>query len=188
MPIRGERINLREIRKEDLQDILDLRNNIDGSSIARNVPPTSTYEEFLNSHNKSELSFDREYGFFAIETNDTKEFVGRMTFSYMGPRFCADIGIGIKESFWGKGYGHEAHELLLKFLFHNMGLQMVNWRTWSENHGSLKLAIKSGYTITVRSREAIFIDGKLCDYIGLQILREEYYERHPELVDNLQKI
>ncbi|MDH5401384.1 MAG: GNAT family N-acetyltransferase [Candidatus Heimdallarchaeota archaeon] len=188
MPLEGKRIILRGLQKEDLQHQLLIRNNTDGQGIARNLPPVFTYEELEKAFNKKEFTIDHKFAAFTIIEKETNEYVGQISYTSYQPRISAEIGILIDENYWGKGYGYEAHEILLEFLFYRLGMRMIMWRTWEDNEGSWKLAQKSGYTITSRVRESIFINGKVSDLLRLQILRDEYFEKHPELQDNLPKL
>lgn len=186
MPIEGKRIILREHRKEDIPNRTKLRNNLETQGVAQSLPLDYTTEMHEKAHDKRELStLTRSDGLFVIEEKETKKFVGSLSYFELNPRFSAVNGISLLKEFWGKGYGYEAHELLLEFLFQEVGLRVSYWWTWSQNIGSIKLAEKSGYSIVVRSRDAIFKGSKLYDFLILELLREEYYERHPELKDEL---
>ncbi len=186
MPIEGKRIILREHRKEDSPNRTKLRNNLETQGVAQSLPLDYTTEMHEKAHDKRELStLTRSEGLFVIEEKETKKFVGSISYSELNPRFSAVNGISLLKEFWGRGYGYEAHELLLEFLFHEVGLRVSYWATWSQNIGSIKLAEKSGYSIVIRSRDAVFKGGKLYDFLILELLREEYYEKHPELKDEL---
>mgnify|MGYP000509867007 CR=1 FL=1 len=92
------------------------------------------------------------------------------------PGFAASIGVITGVDFWGKGYGMEAHELLLEFLFEERGVQVV--RLWIQAGGERGVAAaeKLGFKISSRFREGSVIGGKLVDGIFMDMLREEYYE------------
>ena len=47
------------------------------------------------------------------------------------------------------------------------------------------LAEKSGFKVSMRQREAIFKNGELYDNLVMDMLREEYFVRHPDLEDKL---
>lgn len=62
---------------------------------------------------------------------------------------------------------------------------MVRIWTHSGNPAAVDLAQKSGFRISRRRREAVFKNGQLFDHLGLDLPREEYFARHPELNDGL---
>ena len=75
--------------------------------------------------------------------------------------------------------------MLLAFLYQELGLRVVRLYTHSGNPRAVKLAGKSGFQVSVRQREAIFKNGELYDNLVMDMLREEYIARHPELADKL---
>ena len=91
----------------------------------------------------------------------------------------------IAKSFWGTGAALDAQEVLLKFLFVELGLRSVRLWTHSGNPRAIGLAEKSGFRIAARTREAVFKNGELLDNVVMDLLREEYFALHPELVDKL---
>jgi RimJ/RimL family protein N-acetyltransferase len=100
-------------------------------------------------------------------------------------RFSADLGIAIAKKFWGTGAAFDAQEVLLCFLFVELGVRVVRLWTHSGNPRAVQLAQKSGFEVSGRLREAIFKSGKLCDSVIADLLREEYFALHPELTDTL---
>jgi RimJ/RimL family protein N-acetyltransferase len=70
-------------------------------------------------------------------------------------------------------------------LFDELGLRVVRLWTHSGNPRAVGSAEKLGFTLSYRQREGIFKDGQLFDNIGMDMLREEYYAKHPELTDHL---
>ena len=188
MALEGDLVRLREEREEDLPMLRDLRNDLATQAWSRSLPPDYTLEMYRQRFTEREFSFDRTEGRFIIELCSTGEMAGYLGFYGLVPRLSAVYGIAVAEEHWGKGVALEAQELILKFLFEEMGLRVVRMYTHSGNPAMVGLGQKSGFKIAVRSREAIFKGGELLDNLVLDILREEYDARHPELVDRLPKI
>ncbi len=86
------------------------------------------------------------------------------------------IGIVIyDEADWGKGIGYEALGLWIDYLFEAMPeLVRLDMRTWSGNHGMMKLGKKLGFKQEACFRKARIIKGVYYDSIGMGILREEW--------------
>ncbi|MEM7537249.1 MAG: GNAT family protein, partial [Chloroflexota bacterium] len=86
------------------------------------------------------------------------------------------LGITIFDpDYWGKGIGYEALGLWMDYLF----AQYPEWvrldlRTWSGNHGMIRLAQKLGYREEARFRKARIVNGEHYDGLGFGILREEW--------------
>jgi ribosomal-protein-alanine N-acetyltransferase len=185
MALDGKLVRLREEREEDLEMLRDLRNDLATQAWSRSLPPDFTLEMYRRRFAEREFSFDRTDGRFVIELIGTGRMAGYCGFYGVVPRLSAVYGIAVAEEFWGKGIAYEAQELLLNFLFEEMGLRVVRMFTHSGNPAMVGLGEKSGFKLAVRSRESIFKGGELLDNLVLDILREEYYERHPDLTDQL---
>lgn len=185
MKMEGDLVRLREERLEDMDVIRRLRNDLDTQAWNYTLPPDYTQEMIEGRHTKREFSYDRSDGRFAVVWKETGECIGHIGYSGLEPRWSASIGITILREFWGTGAAYEAQEILLRFLFEELGLRVVRLWTNSGNPGAIGLAEKAGFQIAFRQREAVFRKGALYDNVNMDLLRPEYYARHPELTDNL---
>jgi RimJ/RimL family protein N-acetyltransferase len=185
MGLEGKFVRLREERPEDMQPLVALRNDLATQAWSLTLPPDYTEQMYLRRFEGREFSFRRFDGQFVIESLETGEFVGRITYSSLRPRWSADIGIMVARAFWGTGFAHDAQETLLKFLFQELGLRVVRLYTHSGNPQAVGLAQKSGFQIAARRRQAVFKAGELFDNLTMDLLREEYFALHPELSDRL---
>ena len=79
----------------------------------------------------------------------------------------------------------EACQLVLRFLFEELGLAVVRLWTQSGNARAVGSAKKLGFQIAARHRQAVFKGGEYHDNISMDLLREEWYALHPELEDKL---
>ena len=91
----------------------------------------------------------------------------------------------LKQDAWGQGFAEEANDLLLRFLFHELGLRVVWLWTHSGNPRAIRLAEKVGFRVAARFRDAIFKDGHLLENVAMDQTRDEFYARHPDLIDRL---
>jgi RimJ/RimL family protein N-acetyltransferase len=91
----------------------------------------------------------------------------------------------VAKKFWGGGVAYDSQEVMLQFLFQELGLRVVRLFTHSGNPRAVRLAEKSGFRVSMRQREAIFKNGERLDNLMMDLLREEYYIQHAELVDRL---
>ncbi|MHA2278674.1 MAG: GNAT family N-acetyltransferase, partial [Candidatus Kariarchaeaceae archaeon] len=112
-------------------------------------------------------------------------YVGHISYSEYEDRFSATIGIAIDKKFWGKGVAYDAQEVMLKFLFLELGCQVVRLWTESGKKQAVGLAKRSGFKISGKLRNTIYKDGLINKTLIIDILREEYFALHPELDDNL---
>jgi RimJ/RimL family protein N-acetyltransferase len=188
MPLEGKLTRLREEREEDMPFLLDLRNNLETQGFTKSLPTDYTLPMYMKRFQSREFSFDRHDARFVIEHKESGELAGTIGYTNLKSRHAATIGIAVAKKFWGTGVAFDAQEALLQFLYSELGLRVVRLWTNSGNPAAVKLAERSGFQIAVRGREAVFRLGDIYDNLMMDMLREEYYQRHPELKDNLPKI
>lgn len=185
MALEGELVILRGERSEDMLLLVELRNDLETQAWSKTLPPDYTVPMYLKRFEEREFSFDRKDGRFIIESKATHEFAGTISYTGLQPRWSTIIGIMLVKKFWGSGFAFDAQEVMLKFLFEELGLQVVRLFTHSGNPRAVGLAEKSGFKVSMRQREAIFKNGQFYDNLMMDLLREEYYEGHPEVTDHL---
>jgi RimJ/RimL family protein N-acetyltransferase len=185
MPLEGRLVILREQHPEDQKLLVDLRNDMATQAWSKSLPPDYTEHMYQKRFEAREFSYDRDEGRFTIVHKESGERIGYIGYSHLEPRFSTIIGIVVAKEFWGTGLALDAQEVLLQFLFIELGLRVVRLWTHSGNPQAVKLAQKSGFQISGRVREAIFKGGELYDNLIVDLLREEYFALHPELTDNL---
>jgi RimJ/RimL family protein N-acetyltransferase len=188
MALEGRLVILREERREDQKLFTRLRNDLETQGWNVALPPNYTEEMHLKRFETMEFSYERESARFSVERKETGELAGFVTYSDLEERLGAEIGIAIAKPFWGTGVALDAQEVLLRFLFLELGLRVVHLWSHSGNPRALKLAEKSGFSITGRIREGMYKNGKLLDTIVMSLLREAYFALHPELEDALPPI
>ncbi|HEY3311545.1 MAG TPA: GNAT family protein [Anaerolineales bacterium] len=92
----------------------------------------------------------------------------------------AFVGIGIGEpEFWGRGYGTEAMQLILRFAFMELNLQRVSLNVFDYNPRAVHSYEKAGFKHEGRQRGALLREGKRWDLIFMGILREEWLAQNP---------
>lgn len=185
MPLEGTIVTLREERADDLDFLQSLRNDLDTQAWSKTLPPDYTGPMFRKRFEAREFSFDRNDGRFIIVHRETGELAGTVSYTGLEPRFAATIGIMVARKFWNTGVAPDAQETLLRFLFMELGVRVVRLWTHSGNPRAVKLAAKSGFKVSQRRRQSVFKSGELYDNLLIDLLREEYFARHPELEDHL---
>lgn len=91
------------------------------------------------------------------------------------------MGIGIGEpAYWGKGYGREAVNLLLRFGFESLNLRRVSLNVFEYNERAIKSYSKLGFQIEGRMRQFLNRYDRRWDLIYMGILRSEWEARQPQ--------
>jgi len=188
MGLEGKLVYLREEMEEDIEKQKDLRNDLSTQGWNKALPPDYTLSMYKERFEKRKFSFDRTDGRFTVISKDTDEYVGHISYSDYEDRFSAAIGVVIDKSFWGKGMAYDAQEVLLKFLFLELGVQVVRIWTESGKEHAVDLAKRSGFKISGKLRNTIYKGGTIKSTLIIDLLREEYFALHPEFEDKLPSI
>jgi RimJ/RimL family protein N-acetyltransferase len=87
----------------------------------------------------------------------------------------ASLGIGIGEKdFWGKGYGTDAMNLILRFGFESLNLNRIWLTVFEYNERAYRCYERLGFTTEGRQRQVLNRFGKRWDMIFMGILRSEW--------------
>ena len=87
----------------------------------------------------------------------------------------AFVGIGLGErECWGKGYGTDAMQVILRYAFTELNLQRVSLDVYEYNPRAIRSYEKAGFAHEGRMRKMLDLDGKRWDMIYMGILREEW--------------
>ena len=188
MALEGRIVILREARREDLQLFADLRNDLDTQGWNVALPPTYTQGMYARQFEAMEFSNERSDARFSVVQKESEKLAGYVSYSHVVPRLRTTIGISIAKPFWGSGLAYDAQEVLLRFLFLDLGLRAVHLWSHSGNERALGLAAKAGFEITGRLREGMYKNGQLLDTIVMSLLRESWFVNHEEFEDRLPAI
>lgn len=170
--IRGKRLNLRLITKEDIPTIIHWVNDGEVTQYLGLRTPMS-YEkenEWVEKLYKDDKNF-----VFGIETKEG-ELIGNM--GLHGVDYPSGVGttgaiIGNKD-FWGQGYGTEAKMLLLHYAFDTLNLRKVCSQVFAFNERSINYSKKCGYREEGRMRQHQFRNGEYHDIVLLAVFREDF--------------
>jgi RimJ/RimL family protein N-acetyltransferase len=89
----------------------------------------------------------------------------------------AFLGIGIGErAFWGKGYGSDALQVVLRYAFLELNLRRVTLNVFEYNQRAVRTYEKARFRPEGRVRQAMQREGRRYDILYMGILREEWME------------
>ena len=128
----------------------------------------------------SKLSPDSYY--FSIRTLEDDRLIGELALDVVnwsgGDAF---VGLGIGESeYWGKGYGTDIMNVLLRFAFTEVNLRRVTLSVFEYNPRAIRSYEKAGFQHEGRMRQVLNKEGKRWDVLFMGILRDEWTERNPQ--------
>lgn len=91
------------------------------------------------------------------------------------------VGIGIGErDYWGKGYGSEAMQLVLRYAFSELNLHRVSLGVFSYNPRAIRSYEKCGFRQEGVINQAFVREGQRWDLINMGILRREWQNLYSE--------
>ena len=112
---------------------------------------------------------------FMIEKKDRTK-IGMTGYVTVQPYRMLDIGFWLLPKEKGKGYGTEAAQLMVDYLFLSKNIERVQATTHVENIASQRVLEKIGFMKEGTIRRLYFIKGHWGDALLYSILREEWKE------------
>ena len=174
MKIRGERIILRPLQKEDAGSLFNHANDLD---IARYtlLPHPYTLKTALDFINITKKNREKKKAFeFGIELMETEKIIGMISLMNIDEKNKnAEIGYWLGKKYWGKGIMREAVKLILQFGFKKLKLERIYAKVLHPNVASAKLLEKSGLRYEGRLRRATLRRGRWYDDLCFGILKTE---------------
>jgi RimJ/RimL family protein N-acetyltransferase len=170
----GEKIYLRPIDvPDDSETIAAWLNDPDVTrTLRRYLPHTpSGVEEYVRKFAGSDTDIP-----LAIVAKEGDRFVGLCSIHGVSHRHRnGSLGLTVGEkSGWGKGYGKEAMELLIRLGFHTLNLHRLSLQVYSFNERAIRLYEKLGFRHEGRLRQDFFLDGVYHDTLNMGLLRDEW--------------
>lgn len=171
----GKLVRLREYRKEDIPLKLCYIND---SEVLQYLEPGIPYPVTLNEELRwfDSISAFKDTYRFAIETVSDSNYIGDCGINSIDwKNRIAGVSIFIGSgAYRGKGYGTEAMQLLISFIFDQMNVNKVRLFVYSFNERALRSYEKCGFRTEGVMRQEIFRNGEYFDVIAMGILRCEY--------------
>lgn len=166
--IKGEKVILREKRKEDaLQDYV-WRCDPELARYDATLPLHTTFEDYLIGYEEVLRYPNTRRKRFAIETLEGKH-IGNCTYYDIDEgRKQAELGILIGErEYWGKGYGTDVVSTLLRYIFATTDIERVYLHTLDWNLRAQKCFQKCGFVEVDRVRYDSY------DFVRMEVHRSD---------------
>jgi RimJ/RimL family protein N-acetyltransferase len=174
--LRGKRINLRAIEKEDLPKLMSIRNEDELMiHMSSTIPhPISVCAEELDYMEKCKKKYKDEVELL-IEKKDGNIIgkCGTMKTRWKDSETTVFILIGGSEN-RGQGLGTEAMQLLISFIFEQMNIRRIKLYVFAFNERAIKSYEKCGFKVEGVLREELYRNGRYYDVKQMSILRHEY--------------
>jgi RimJ/RimL family protein N-acetyltransferase len=140
-------------------------------------PPILRSEKSLKERMEKDLEQEDFESFYAmIRTLDEDRLIGFLAlFNHFWNHGDAWVAIGLGEAdSWGKGYGSDAMQLVLRYAFDELNLHRVTLCVFEYNQRAIRSYQKVGFVEEGRIRGEFLRQGKRWDLIFMGILRHEW--------------
>ena len=173
--LKGNRITLRSVEREDLPILSDFNNDLEVELASGGDPPIpQSFARLQARYDESLRRGERDGSHFAIEADGT--LIGECDlFHFDETAHTCELGILIGDkSYWGKGYGREAISLLLQYAFQYRNQHKVWLRVNENNKRGMNAYRACGFVEEGRQRSHVWSDGRYLNLILMGVLREEW--------------
>jgi RimJ/RimL family protein N-acetyltransferase len=174
--LKGERVILRAIEREDLKPLHELERHIELMILADGYwqpMPLAALERQFEKHLD-----DEERAWFAIEADG--KVIGSIGMHHRDQRSrVSAFGVGIYDpAYVGQGYGREAIGLFLDWAFRIQNYERIWLSTWANNERAIRCYQALGFVEEGRQRRQLYMDGQYVDAVMMGLLREEWEAQH----------
>ncbi|MFQ5979816.1 MAG: GNAT family N-acetyltransferase [Candidatus Heimdallarchaeota archaeon] len=175
----GKIVRLRGFRLEDVNLFLKNWNNYElRHFLDERFPHSKEEEETWVRQTWEGIRKGQRYA-FAVESLQNDELLGSAGLHAVNRIIrSAILGIAIYEpQNWGRGFGSDAVDVLLRIAFDILNLNRVELEVHDFNTRAIACYRKTGFQEVGRRREARFTEGRYNDSIIMDILAEEWKAR-----------
>ena len=179
MLLRGSRVRLTALTQSDLPTVVQWHQNPEFLRLFDALPAYPKTEaalaQWLDDTHKSTDAF-----LFAVRSLDNDELIGYVELDgILWTHRVSGVSIAIGEAKqWGKGYGYEVMQLVLRFAFDELNLHRIQLTVFSYNERATALYEKLGFQREGVHREHLQRDGRRYDMYLYGLLRSEWEDRN----------
>lgn len=174
MELKSNRIYLRPLMESDAEIILS--NTKDEEIRYMTGTKGSFTVEQIQQHIRRSNEDSSRYD-FAICLNENGQMIGELSISDIDEdNSKAGFRISMNAiQLTGKGFGTEAIQLILKFVFEELKLNRLQLEVFSHNKRGIRAYEKSGFKQEGILRDSLYYNGEFSDEIIMSILQKEYH-------------
>ena len=152
MPVKTERLILREYAKEDKHSLYKLFSEKFVSTYEAHLPKNiSGIEDYIIFHLENAKSSNRTHYYYVIELQETREFIGSIGYASVGEiningsyGSVMELEAYLLEEHWRKGYMTEVLKKVISSAFENNNIVKIFGQCHKDNPKIEKVMIKCG--------------------------------------------
>jgi diamine N-acetyltransferase len=170
--LKGIHCYLRGLEPEDLEFLFSTENNESFWEISNTQTPYTKYilrKYIENSH--QDIYEAKQFRFVICNNEDVP--IGMIDlFNFNPQHHRVGLGLLIIEEQQGKGYGQEALEILINYVFSHLKVHQIYANIMGDNQTSIKLFEKFGFKRAGIKRDWIHSDASYKDELLYQLIKE----------------
>jgi len=171
--IKGERVDLRTVEKDDIQF---LKRNINDPKIRKHLGQCKPYnrkkeEEFVENIANGK---EKQVHLLITDSKDEEKIGMISLFKINKNSGNAEIGLWITPEHQEEGFGTEATRLILEYGFNELRMHRLFARVFENNPESIRVWEKLNFKKEGVMREASYKDGKYVNVLIYGILKKEW--------------
>ena len=173
--LQGKLVLLRAMTRDDLPRLCTFNNDIAVELAGGGDPPIPQALARLEAEfDQATAKGGRDGMGFAIEADGL--FIGQCAlFNVNETARTCELGITIGDkAYWGKGYGREAIQLLLRYAFQYQNYRKVWLHVHATNERAIRAYLGCGFVEEGRQRAHVWSNGAFEDLVIMGILRQEW--------------
>ena len=132
-------------------------------------------EKFIEKEDDSLIFFS----IHALEDDRLIGFIGLDGIQWTHGDTFVFIALG-EHAYWGKGYGTDAMQVILRYAFTELNLHRVSLDVFAYNPRAIRTYEKTGFQYEGRFRKYLNRDGERADMLFMGILREEWLRKQED--------
>lgn len=171
--IKGERIDLRTVEKEDIPF---LKRNINDPKVRKDLGQYKPYNRKKEEEFVENVASEKDDQIHLLITHsEDEERIGMISlFKINKNSGNAEIGLWITPEHQEEGYGTEATELIVQYGFDELRMHRLYARVFDDNPKSINIWERLNFKKEGEMREASFKDGIYINVLIYGILKKEW--------------
>jgi RimJ/RimL family protein N-acetyltransferase len=170
----GERVTLRPLQPEDVEQTLLLRYDMEANKALMGFPHPVNIENEKQWLTGLYPNGERKAVFLALIENSTHDFAGYMSvknINYISG--TADFGIILGKNFRGKGYASEGMKLFFNYLYRELHLRKLTLYVLEDNTPAVKAYERIGFVREGLLKEHTWQSGLYKNVVIMSIFEEK---------------
>ena len=179
----SETVRLRAIERQDLPLFVAWLNDPEvRQHLLVNIPLSQAQEDGWFDRMLARPLEEQPLG-IEVRTPEGWRLVGNCSFFDLDWRNrCCEIGIFIGDKeYWGRGYGTEDMQLIVRYGFEQLNLRRISLTVFEYNQRAVRSYQKIGFQEEGRMRQLVNREGRRWDLIYMGLLRADWEALNPRI-------